>query len=811
MAGKTVQMYDPSQGRAVSVPIDEVEGAETQGLTLETPETAAQREYADRAGLGQALLAGAEGAASGLTLGLSDVAAAELGGEDYRSERQLRDQQFSGAHMLGELAGTVAPALLSGGSTAAARAAAATPAGLLARAATAAERGAAGLIARTGVQGAERGVLRTALERAAGFGAAGALEGGVYGAGQALSEAAIADRLGGFDDAAERAWAGAKEGALLGFLGGAGLGGVAGVAESVGKKVASRFARSSDELAELANERALKVIDPTFAESRKLQSTAKRQQLGEDLRTYVMKDGERLLGAADNIEDIAPKLARAKAEVTGELAAIRRKVAEANVPVDAITYLSRVDDEVLMPLLNSPSPSIRRFGKRVQGELESFANKVGSGEPVTYADMLAQQDALKTIAYPQKGKGLGLPAPPKEWAEYLARSERILEDELEGHVVKVLGEVSPADVGRYAEAKRLSESFIKADKIAQKALGHKLGNRAISLTDYLTGIGAGAAVFDGGMSVAGGLAMAGAHKVARERGSAMLATLYNRTNAVDAKVNGTIAALFNQAKNANRVTARAPSTITKTIRKVQESGGQVRRATVGVAAGAAAAADAGPLSAREILKAAHNESDADAYDRVISRAQAVISGGPAGPMVIDDVAPNVGHAMRGVQQRAAQHLVSNAPVPPRKSTNPNLGAMTGDREPDPVSLYEFSRRVRAIDDPTTVLDDLKDGNLHLSAVEAVREVYPRMYQSMRSAVLEGLGNSSELLPYERRVMLGVVFDLPTDQTLDGAYIAQMQAVYQTQNPQVQAQQANAGAIAKSRRSGSENITLGDST
>jgi len=260
------------------------------------------------------------------------------------------------------------------------------------------------------------------------------------------------------------------------------------------------------------------------------------------------------------------------------------------------------------------------------------------------------------------------------------------------------------------------------------------------------------------------------HKEARERGSALLATLYTRSRNADATMNRQFGAFFRKARDAVKTGALA--------------GG-------GVATGEAVGFDV-----RRALRAQRDERPEEAYDRVVARASDIASGRAVGPYVLDDHAPRTAQAMRQLQVRAATHLVSNAPVPPRRTTNPNLGALTADARPDPLQLYEFSRRVAAIQNPMSILDDLHNGSLSVAATEAVREVYPQLYAEMQARVLDGLANSQELLPYEHRIRLGLLFDLPTDPTLRPEYLALAQGAYAESN----AQPVNASALPPSNTS-----------
>lgn len=817
-----VPMYDPVEDRVVNVHPEDVENAQDEGLTIESADTRARREYQKTAGLGEMLKAAAEGTAGGATLGLSDVALAELGGDDYRRSRRLRSETFSDIETAGQVLGAVAPVLLPGGALATgarsggllSRAAAYTPTALAARAAAGAEGLVSRGVARLAVRGAEKGIAREALEMAARIGAGGAVEGGLAGAGFALSEASLADQLGGFDKAAEIAWAGAKEGSMLGLFGGAAMGGLVGSAKGAGSRLIRRWSRNGDELAEAANERAVKTLGVggglRTQEIRKLGTEGKVQQIGNDLRNYTLKDGRRVIEALDNADDVAPKVAQARREVGAELGQLRDQVSKAGGDLTEVarSYLRRVDEEVIRPLRSSPSPTVASRANDVEKELQWLRERVAerpalqvrvrnpdgtvstrtrpqAPPPLSFDELRDVQKALKNVIYPEQPKGQqmrGLVVAPAH-ANDLVSAERILEESLEGHVSSTLKRTAPDAAGRYSELRRLNESFIKADQMAKKAQGLNMGNRSLSASDYWTGMTLAAGQVAAGDITAPlqGLGLSWLHKQVRERGNSLLVTLANRAEKRDRRVDRALAKYFHRAT-------------------------LPREALAGTVVGEVAG-----FEVAKALHAAKDEDIEDAYDRVANRVVAAARGELAGPYAIDDEAPNVGHAMRQTQQRVAEHLSRHLPAPPKSTLNPNLAALSAQPKPDPVQLYEFSRRLKAAEDPDSILDDLTDGSISMAAVETVRECYPRIYADHQARVIDKLGQEKELLPYDVRIRAGILFDLPTDETLRPEFLALNQSVYAEQNTPVKPRSPSGGSgfLAQRRASAVEQLEAGE--
>lgn len=292
-----VNVIAPS-GRTISVEESDLPRLEAQGYRRESAAEAhaagVERVAEEQYGSGLAnVRAGLEGAARGLTAGLSDV----ILGYDAEGlrERQERNPVISTGT---EIAGAIAPAFFTGGAGALGAAARATPAGAIARVG-------AGLS-----HAAEGAGLATKVGRAA---LGGMTEGALFSAGHVLSETVLRDK----ELTAEAFLAGVGGGGLWGGAGGAAFGllsaGTRAAKNKVDEITALRGQRAAEAEAKAAAkeaEKAQRSLERLRLEQARQENRVSLEQLRQSGRAA---SGEVRLAAADKA--LQREIAKAEANV----------------------------------------------------------------------------------------------------------------------------------------------------------------------------------------------------------------------------------------------------------------------------------------------------------------------------------------------------------------------------------------------------------------------------------------------------------------------------------------------------------------
>ena len=115
------------------------------------------------------------------------------------------------------------------------------------------------------------------------------------------------------------------------------------------------------------------------------------------------------------------------------------------------------------------------------------------------------------------------------------------------------------------------------------------------------------------------------------------------------------------------------------------------------------------------------------------------------------------------------------PAIPGDPMNPNAKPPM----PPPAQREQWLRYYHAVKDPDGVVDDLRDGRLSIEGVEVLQQVYPEKYASIQRTTFDAMANGKlKNLTHQQRIGLGMMLQLPTDNSLDPSYILARQSAFQ---------------------------------
>lgn len=728
-----------STGEVGTVDAADLQSTIDAGGQIVSPEVVHRAELEEKYG-GAGGVAGATGAgfARGLTVGLSDPVALGVTGlvagkeakESLRERLSAYKELHPYASAAGEVAGVVAPALLSGG-------AAAVPegAGLAARAGSAlggavrtagvategvgmlgrlAERGASALVGE-GAESLAGRVAQKFVTRAAG----GAVEGALFGAGNEISEASLGDtQLTG-----EKLLASMGHGALMG-------GAVSGAAGAVGELGKAALAKASPYLRAKAEEQAWKAMAPL----KKFEKEAEARAGGtRAVGRTLLEEGVFEGNAAAAPRDILPKVQERLQARGEELGAIMDK---SGATIPARGMLTRISD---VAKSYEAKAGYEPIAAAVNEYGQSLAEKLGVrslDDVVPIRQAFEQRRALQDLVY-KEARALD----PKMRVEALREVSRIMSDE-EVQAIDAAGKALGRE-GAGAELKSLRGTYQRlslAEEALKDSSSRMVTNRNLSLSDYAT---AGAAAASGHPFAAPVLAVG--HKVLRERGNAMAASYLDKL--------ATISAIENRAAAVDM---------------------QVKRSLADFFAKAGGAEVKPRVRVRMFDQGSGARSSRDEYERraadlahITTQRQTLTDHVQATTAQLAPHAPESTKALAQAAQRGATFLASKLP----KATPAANGVSTFEvKKPRPSDqeVATFLRYARAVDDPMSVLEDMKAGRLSREGVESLRAVYPSMYRQIQSHVMDrvtAMQAKGTPISYARRVELGTLLGIPTDWSL----------------------------------------------
>jgi len=740
---------------------------------------------------GDVALATAAGAARGLTLGGSDAVLAGLGGDDTRRALQGLREANPIASGVGEVAGAVAPVVLSGGTSAGASGAslgarlgggaatAVRTAGAAPRAAAAlggmVERGVARGLSAVGYEGTS--VASRAAAGALKTGAAGAAEGALYGGAQAANDAV----LNGDKITAEKIVAGMGRGALFG----GGIGGALGAAGPLVAGAASKLRPSKETLTEIAREQAGRSV-MRGADMRRVvgRSTgdaaeAKLAAIEDDLLNYTFKagplKGERVLLPGRNTEELLERISLAKRESGAGVGGLKKELSERmaaeGAGPDVGEFLRRVDEQVIAPLMKSKSPGHMSRARSVQkqlgilreehearlmaqaaadaGEMVPVRLPNGTTElrpreappPMSFEELDAYRQRLRDVFQPKAGSAGGLPPAPPKAAEHLEKSERILGDYLKEHASQFLTKAGE-NPNALNELSRQYHSFRQLEQLAGKNANQSLGNRAISPSDHALGLASFiGAMATGNVGALGAMAYGGAatiaNKLLRERGNSLVAHYAKRMADMDGKIDQVAQVL------AGRVNVKPPAL-------------------------------AGALQGESL-----SESYQKASERVRELARPQVAAAHVSSLLPEVAAqyPHVGSAVSQKLLGIYQQLAAKLP-PAHVDTGETLTPLAIRSRIAPQAMRSFMSSVKGALEPEEVIAELAHGIVDRDAVAALKMAHPETFQQLRTKVADFVEQNEDELPFKRRIMLSQTFEFIGDSSLEPARLRGLQKTAQ---------------------------------
>lgn len=680
----------------------------------ETPEEAQERQEADlqaaHGDLASQVQTVGESMGDTATFGLFGHALNALGGDP--TARAERAEANPVAHGLGIAGGLLLPGGAAKVIGRAGAGAAAVAEGLLPEATSF-----LGKVARTGVKGLT----------------SGAVEGGLFSAGNVVSEAALDPNL-----TAESAAEEIGLGTLLGGGIGGGLGALGGLAKgvaggSLGKKIA-------EWLPEFEGERNIKAAGATQSDF-----TSAEAKVGRDeLRKIGREAGE--LGLVEPFDSAGKVLTKSQdlmKSAGGRMGeALQGADAAGAKPLQVGELADRIQKEALGPL--GKNPFARSAIKGVEDTLGAYREQFG--DALSFRDLHGIRMNIGDELYGLSGDKT--PAATHAKAAW-KKAYGIISEELEGGL-----KASGLDAKPWLQANREYQVASSMARFAKKGTQRAAGNNPLGPLSVLSGLTGFATHGLGG----GALMGLGAEAAKRYSSSLLAPAARGLRQAMEAGALGaapeTVGALSHLAAANEAVAARVDSMVGKVLQMPV-------RATRG-APGAAGATVAHMATAQGRI---------EQIQRLAGNPEAMQQALVAHAGDLHEHAPETAQALQVQRSRQVSFLASKIPqMPPPTPLGPKM-------KPTHEQAWKFNRYFEAVERPTSILKHAAAGTLTPMDVEAVRETSPTLHQKMVSAALEQVAARKEPLPYRAKLSLSMLVGGDLDGTLSPKSIEANQMAY----------------------------------
>lgn len=602
--------------------------------------------------------------------------------------------------------------------------------------------------------------------------AGGATEGAIMGLGNAVSE----DALGNIELNAENVVANAGAGALLG-------GGV-GAAFGSASMALPTFKRGAQSIKSKLAQYGSDLTDPVKAAKELTGLNGKRvltiEKYDPDFFTTLP-------------EYFSGKLGLKKLSTADDLAVANSKLLD-----DATKRIRAVSSELDSTLKNTPQLAPQRsqvYGKLLEA-LEQERLALELTENVSKADiktLMAYRDDVLKLATAKRAfsfdefdnlrksfqgikyKGGGASESYKAFVAEKLRGEsrKLIND--------IADTVSTAGVGLDDVAARLKEA--NKDFYTAATLKDSMLMRASKETLLKWGDIVEAAAFNqlGGV---GGLIAAGARKFVKtdlRRNLAVLADVRRQQAATESATKKSLQTFFSKTKTAPR---------TLSVKALMGSGYSLNDN------------QQAPKNKQEAFTNASKRINELLLDENQLTERLAIATNRLTP-----VAPKIAFEVHNTLVRGLQFLSNKLPRPMNSGSELMFAKPY---HPTSIELAKFERYLQAVESPISVLEDLESGSMTREHVEALREVYPAFYRQLQGDVMSYVAEHQEM-PYAKKVQLGILLDVPTDESLQPKAILGLQASFQPVQPAEQNQpltakpQASNMGVASRRASGTEQV------
>lgn len=216
-----------------------------------------------------------------------------------------------------------------------------------------------------------------------------------------------------------------------------------------------------------------------------------------------------------------------------------------------------------------------------------------------------------------------------------------------------------------------------------------------------------------------------------------------------------------------------------------------------------------PIAVRGVvLKVADYEAEKAKVDKMVQNIPAQLAGN--GNPLLNAIPSEAAPSLLKTGGAAAQYLQQSLPQPPPPSMGP-FGNVNKDWKPTAAQMQAYAEKKAVVENPKVAIDALADGSITKSQVEAIKAVYPRLYQqvSMSLMQLADKMQEGEGIAYSKNLAFAKWFGGNTSMTTSPGFMQRTQAAYSPQAQQNVDNHAQAAGVIKPTQAGLKNLNVSE--
>ena len=631
-------------------------------------------------------------------------------------------------------------------------------------------------------------IARDIVAKSVGMG----VEGGLVSSPRAITETMLGDP----DEAAESVLHGIELGALFGG-GGAMLGEFTRLARGINltkriKSNANEAFWSKKNFDRMSSEKIVEALNPTLGQQERLQGIEEVvDDLGLAVGTKVTRDTkaigdtlreEKIFSLFSNQQEVFERLQERTAQLGKEVGEKFQYLDDTfgeEVMISRREIGERIKNEII-PELKS-SPAYKPYAEALESKVDDLIGKKKPTEQelagMDLDDLQSLMDEMDAEDMISLTKANQIKADYQEvintWGLEGKTHKKFLEiipREINKEIRATIQKVSPESLDEIIKLQRKLGNLRAAENIARKSAARESRNNDFSLTSIIAGGNlATAGAMMGGAPMAAFLGLGGlvGREVSRRFGNQLLSKGLDKFGGL----------LF--AENAMKRTSLKLDRIPEMLKNLKSQ----RKAPLSTAS--LSAIQRLMQGTKELGSSAH-PMPVDDRNNELDKARTILVDLTANPALLADRiagvssvlsengAPMIGNSLTAKITQALEYLNQ---VIPKEPAPTGMFAPKRKWKPSDIELNAFEQKLGVVLDPFSVLDDLESGMLTRNQMDALKAVYPKIYQSITNRIVKAATEEEIELDYQSRLKLSLLLDMPLDNSMKPESVALYQQTF----------------------------------